>query len=367
MQIGTQAICNMLTGNMAGSKLVWKEWMRDADRGSVYSELLAINDDGVIMATMILILNCIRNSEELCQIMVNAKTGVAMLNSILNDLERLHSDEQNKNFELGYAIISQLIDYGHFTTIYKTIENTSDNKMNGRLTMLIKVLDSKIHAYKEGEVPDFLGHTELKKISGLVRQLCQRAIFVMNQVIEGQQQEQEISSVLEIDDVSEVYTALVLILQTSSTLLTLNDQGHTVFKEMLIEDDVLKSVTDLLTCCETMDQKKQPGFNYLKRDSVRLLGALCHEDRRMQDKIREIGGIPIILAQCKIEDANPCKYSIYLREYAILALRNILKDNHENQAIIAELEPKEAVQTDELTEMGLKAKLVNGEVKLEKA
>ena len=60
-------------------------------------------------------------------------------------------------------------------------------------------------------------------------------------------------------------------------------------------------------------------------------------------------------------------YLLDLREYAILALRNILKENHENQAIIAELEPKEAVQTDELTEMGLKAKLVNGEVKLEKA
>ena len=119
--------------------------------------------------------------------------------------------------------------------------------MNGRLTMLIKVLDSKIHAYKEGEIPHFLGHTELKKISGLVRQLCQRAIFVMNQVIEGQQQEQESStsssSVLEIDDVSEVYTALVLILQTSSTLLTLNDQGPAEFKEMLVEDDALKSVT----------------------------------------------------------------------------------------------------------------------------
>ena len=115
--------------------------------------------------------------------------------------------------------------------------------MNGRLTMLIKILDSKIHAYKEGEIPDFLGHTELKKISGLVRQLCQRAIFVMNHVIEGQQEQEASSSILEIDDVSEVYTALVLILQTSSTLLTLNDQGHAEFKEMLVEDDALKSAT----------------------------------------------------------------------------------------------------------------------------
>ena len=50
-------------------------------------------------------------------------------------------------------------------------------------------------------------------------------------------------------------------------------------------DFLLTYCVDLLTCCETMDQKKQPGFNYLKRDSVRLLGALCHEDRRMQDKV----------------------------------------------------------------------------------
>ncbi|KAI9498139.1 spinocerebellar ataxia type 10 protein domain-containing protein [Zychaea mexicana] len=359
MQIGTQAICNMMTGNSIALEFVWEEWMQDINRGHVYSELLGVNDDGVVTATMILILNCIRNSRERCQAMVKAKPGRAMLNAILDDLERLHSDEHNKNFELGYSIISQLIDYGHFVTVYRNIEDTSE-QMNGRLTMLIKVIDSKIHAYKEKSngLPQYLGHVELKTISGLVRQLCQRAVFVMEQVIEGQAP----PSALEIDDVSEVYTTLVLVLQTASTLLTTNEDGHADFKEMLSEDNVMQAVTDLLSRCETMDQNKQPGFNYLKRDSVRLLGALCYEDRRMQDKIREIGGIPLILAQCKIEDANP-----YLREYAILAIRNILKDNPDNQALIAQMEPKEAVQTDGLSEMGLKAKLVDGKVKIEKA
>ncbi|KAI9245227.1 spinocerebellar ataxia type 10 protein domain-containing protein [Phascolomyces articulosus] len=357
LQIGVQAICNMMTGNNHALETIWKEWMENVDRAHIYSELLGINNDGVVMATMILILNCTRHSQDRCQIMVKAKMGQALLNAILNDLEQLHSDEQNKNFELGYSIISQLIDQGHFTTMYQNIENAS-NKMNGKLTMLIKVMDSKIHAYKQGEFPGFLGPESLDMISKLVHQLCQRAIFVMEQVIEGQVP----PTALEMDDISEIYTALVLILQTSSTLLTLNDQGHAEFKEMLINQDSLDIVTDLLKRCETMDQKKQPGFNYLKRDSVRLLGALCYEDRRMQDKIRVIGGIPIILAQCKIEDANP-----YLREYAIFALRNILQNNPENQAIIEELKPQEAVQTDELTEMGLKAKLVDGQVKLEKA
>lgn len=34
-----------------------------------------------------------------------------------------------------------------------------------------------------------------------------------------------------------------------------------------------------------MDNKKF-AFNYLKRDSVRLLGALCYKDRQVQDKVR---------------------------------------------------------------------------------
>ncbi|KAI8139561.1 spinocerebellar ataxia type 10 protein domain-containing protein [Fennellomyces sp. T-0311] len=314
----------MITGNNIVLEFVWKEWMRDADRGRVYS-----------------------------RVMVKAKTGRSMINAILNDLERLHNDEQSRNFEIGYSIISQLIDYGHFVTLYRIF---SSEQMNGRLTMLIKVLDSKIHAFKNG-FPDFLSHTELKKIAALVRQLCLRAIFVMQQVIDGQAP----PSALEIDDVSEVYTALVLILQITATLLTITDKGHPEFKALLVEDNTVVPVTDLLRQCETIDQKKQPGFNYLKRDSVRLLGALCYDDRELQDKIREIGGIPLILAQCRIEDSNP-----YLREYAILALRNILKDNHENQALIAGMEPKEVVQTEELTEMGLRAKLVDGEVKLEK-
>lgn len=50
----------------------------------------------------------------------------------------------------------------------------------------------------------------------------------------------------------------------------------------------------------------------------------------------------------------------------MLALRNILQDNDENQKLIAELQPIEAVQTPELTEMGLKARLVDAKVKLEK-
>jgi len=71
------------------------------------------------------------------------------------------------------------------------------------------------------------------------------------------------------------------------------------------------------------------GFPYLKRDLVRLLGILCHNCKAMQDRIRSCGGIPVVLNLCVIDDRNP-----YLREHAVFALRNLLHNNSENQAVV---------------------------------
>ncbi|KAH7872988.1 spinocerebellar ataxia type 10 protein domain-containing protein [Lentinula edodes] len=77
-----------------------------------------------------------------------------------------------------------------------------------------------------------------------------------------------------------------------------------------------------------------PGFNFLKRDLVRLLGILCNEDRAVQDRLRKCGGIELVLNLCVIDERNP-----YLREHAIFALHNLLKDNPANQAVVEEIKP----------------------------
>lgn len=50
----------------------------------------------------------------------------------------------------------------------------------------------------------------------------------------------------------------------------------------------------------------------------------------------------------------------------MLAIRHMLQGNDENQTLIAEMEPLQAVQTDDLSDMGLTARLENGKVKLSK-
>lgn len=51
------------------------------------------------------------------------------------------------------------------------------------------------------------------------------------------------------------------------------------------------------------------GFNYLKRDFVRLLGILSFRNRSVQDRVRLSDGIPVVMNLCVIDERNPCELS----------------------------------------------------------
>lgn len=103
------------------------------------------------------------------------------------------------------------------------------------------------------------------------------------------------------------------------------------------------------------------GFSYLKRDLVRLLGVLCHDVRAVQDRTRVAGGLPIVMNLCVIDERNPCGWSLFishhsqppieifdldLREHAIFTLRNLLKNNQENQQFVHNLKPSQEWDDD---------------------
>ena len=60
---------------------------------------------------------------------------------------------------------------------------------------------------------------------------------------------------------------------------------------------------------QTETQDPRTGFNYLKRDLVRLLGILSFDDRSVQDHVRECEGIPVVMNLCVPDDRNPCERS----------------------------------------------------------
>ncbi|KAN0065959.1 hypothetical protein ACQY0O_001093 [Thecaphora frezii] len=90
------------------------------------------------------------------------------------------------------------------------------------------------------------------------------------------------------------------------------------------------------------------GFDLLKRDVVRVLGALVynpapnHADtaltpvqiRHVQDRVREKGGLFDVLNMTVLDVRNP-----YMREHAIFTLRYLLASNRESQEMVARLQP----------------------------
>ena len=68
-----------------------------------------------------------------------------------------------------------------------------------------------------------------------------------------------------------------------------------------------------------------------------------HLNKQLQDEIRERMGIPLVLAQCNIDDDNPCVLillyvlTIVIKERATLCIRALLVDNEINQSLIRDM------------------------------
>jgi len=99
----------------------------------------------------------------------------------------------------------------------------------------------------------------------------------------------------------------------------------------------------------------------IKTKLIRILANLTHEDSLAQDTVRQEGGLPIILGSCIIKESNP-----YMREWSILALRNLCLDNELNQQYISNLTAQGIPQQaqEEMMKLGVKMELgIDGKIK----
>ncbi|KAI8367093.1 spinocerebellar ataxia type 10 protein domain-containing protein [Blakeslea trispora] len=361
LQVSTQAVCNMITNNPAALNEIWTAWLSNPERGMLWSYILSRSNESLIMSALVLVINCIRGSKERCDLLASSKVGQDLIAAILGDIERLHENQESKNFELGYTIFSELISFHHFKTLFVNVDDYSrKNPISDHQIILLKFLDSKIHAVQKKEIfPEFIETDELQFLTQQLASIGRQAIQVILTVKEGhavQQVEEHIQN---------IYTGIILVLQMVNDLFVLD---HDRLKSRLVQIDTLNLVIDMLGLLESVKlptaeaERPELGFHFLKRECIRLLGTLCYRDKAIQDKIRELGGISLILCQLKIDDSNP-----YIREYATLALRNVLENNPENQQIIQELEAQEVVQTDELNQMGIRPELTeDGKIRIKK-
>lgn len=74
---------------------------------------------------------------------------------------------------------------------------------------------------------------------------------------------------------------------------------------------------------------------------------LSWKNNDVKDLVRERGGLAAVLNQCMVDDDNP-----FIREYAILCVRNLLEGNARNQKVVSSLERTAKTKVGEAVVLG---------------
>ena len=90
----------------------------------------------------------------------------------------------------------------------------------------------------------------------------------------------------------------------------------------------------------------------LKVGLVRLLGNLVHRNEAIQNQAHALGCVPLVLNAVKLDPRQPM-----IREWALLATRNLCEGNDAIQEAIRALKAQQVVDTPELRKMGIKPEL----------
>jgi Spinocerebellar ataxia type 10 protein domain len=96
-----------------------------------------------------------------------------------------------------------------------------------------------------------------------------------------------------------------------------------------------------------------------RRELVRIVANMSYRHRPTQDEVRILEGIPLLLDLCTLDGNNP-----FIREWALLAIRNLCEENIDNQRVIEAIKPIGVADPDGLRrEFGIEAQLVDGRIK----
>ncbi|KAK9468918.1 spinocerebellar ataxia type 10 protein domain-containing protein [Lipomyces arxii] len=345
---------NMCAGNDQVKTLLWQKFLEAYDPNTMrdFTDRL---DDSTFAILEILMAGIMSGSTERSQKLVSDLQGNNLLCGILDRLHSWSESQDKQNFDFAYSIVTTLITHGWFSDAFKACEDTIDVPSDRQLAMT-RVLEGFLVTTED--ISPVYGHGLAETLySDMFCEICKPlCIQIMKKKIESVQTER-------------LASFQTLTLECLTALIGVSAD----IKDRLIDYHSVEEFLDLLKKADSMigrrtlksglptEAGKAYEFPDLKRQLVGILALLVEDSRTVQDQIRESGGLPILLSQCNIDDNNP-----FIREYAILCIKGVLKDNQENQAFVASLEAREAVTTDALHEAGYETSIIDGKVSLKK-
>ncbi|KAH7890707.1 spinocerebellar ataxia type 10 protein domain-containing protein [Phlebopus sp. FC_14] len=372
-----QVLSNMVTTNEILLSHLWDTCMNLPEEQVIFIRYLASPDGRTILFLLILLVNCIHGSRPrqalLAKTRVGARICIALLDRMVDLYDAEESSDGSKAFDYGYHVFAHLFDGGFAHQLYESLK-VADEIIAPHQTILLKLLDSYLQSLHSPSV--LMGMCPMLttcffELSTFSQEALKSAIGTGAVENDGVLATPETLDII----LPRVCEALVLVTQCLASILLFFENLITpeiseASLRTLVKDRVSSngqvialSAVELLRLLDVFlprinfgkpvleheaDQTLRSsvaadptGFSYLKRDLVRLLGILCHKDKKVQDSIRDNDGITVIMNMCVVDERNP-----YLREHAIFTLHNLLEENQENQAVVNSIQLSAAWNED---------------------
>ncbi|KAL1925748.1 uncharacterized protein VTP21DRAFT_631 [Calcarisporiella thermophila] len=370
LRIALQTLSNTVTANEELIKRAWNLWICD----DVIGGLLRREDNDLFEVSMICLNNNLAGSKEQSMLFVSSDFGRQTLELCLLKSEHLLHDE-SQNFERVHDTVSILVRHNLASKIWSLLRSPNNQTpLSPAQIPFLKFYAEHTQIPSELETEWFC--REFLKISDhfsvLLDQITNSKSNLKEADGDGRSSDNTSGSTLDVESMSQLHAGLVLMLQVLAR--TAEQVGDIMLREGIVD----RCVTLLGQCEKSLPRASKPanvtltheeeesaakGFMYIRRDLVRVIGNMAHGRRAVQDKVRELGGVPLILNQANIDDYNP-----YIREYTILAIRNLMADNAENQQFLKDLRPIGAAQHPVLQEVGYRTELApDGTVRVVRA
>ncbi|KZT27840.1 hypothetical protein NEOLEDRAFT_1239988 [Neolentinus lepideus HHB14362 ss-1] len=377
-----QTLCNLVTSNEELSSRLWRSYLEIPEEENVLIRLLGSHRQDVVLPGVILVLNCLSRNKDRVSELVATPLGLRMDIALLDQISQtFEQEDESPIFDVGYSVFRTVIECSELPRLFKELL-IKDEIITPHQTTLLKLLDAYLQsavaerdAQLHSELTPFLLST-FSALSGYAQNAIHKALGPeaekkfpdaskvsqnnssdSSAPSDASSAEARQKSVQELDLLlPRVSEALVLVSQCLITITLAASSGMGYSSQQRInvmstaqKPEVVMTLVETLRLLDlflprinfgkpvgssTSHGNKSPGFEYVKRDLVRLMGILCHETRSVQDSVRACEGIPVIMNMCVVDERNP-----FLREHAIFCLRNLLHDNPENQAVVDEIQP----------------------------
>ncbi|SCZ87411.1 BZ3500_MvSof-1268-A1-R1_Chr2-2g04877 [Microbotryum saponariae] len=352
-----QALANLITGNEDLATQVLKARLVLEKDDKLISRLFASQDSQTLEALLIFLLNVIHGSQERSTLLATWGDGPKVLDRMLVLIDSFTSDEEQVDgadpsavkgkeavFSLGYAIGQQLIENGAWPQAYENQRAMSGFIISASQTTLLKFLDGYLSEHFQS-TPSPPSPSILSLPSSLTQLLASftQDLSTRDRSKDGRDANTLQGAVLAVTCLNslglhgtEGREAIAVGIGPTIALLAFANSLPTQTPQMPLPK--ISPIAEDTSTSPTQTWLDPPAIGQIKRECVRFLAIASSDHFKAQEEIREKGGLVMVLGMCQIDDSNPT-----LRELALFAIRNLLKGNERNQALVAGLEPRYVV------------------------